>query len=326
MTHLAHYGAASAEILRYGDTSVTSTVGAYQFGCGNCHPLNRVNHMNGVVDKELYNPVAPAGSLKAKNPSTAAYDPVAKTCRDVYCHSGYTIVSGPVGQPLTSPPEAVPPGSTLNNAYVMDPTCSNLTYAPYTAAYSRVYVTTPPWGQAFATPRTCSECHGFPPTTSDPAVSAGVGDSHQWIDQWGFRNLHAWNMGFDPVQCRTCHYVTVTEAGSYSPTLGEGVVVYGAVPLASRVPHVNGVPDVAFDTVNGVRYRNLYSLASAAYDPATKTCANVACHSNGPVGRTGARWQRQAKWGGPYRWDWGSAECDLCHRMGSLGTTCQPAH
>jgi len=326
-SHLAHYNSAPLMILRYGDTAVASTTDAYKFGCGNCHPLDRAKHRDGTVEVELYDASAPAGSLKAKNPSEAIYAagsaPGTGTCNNVYCHSGYTVTSSTVGDPLTSPPNPVPVGHTVNSTYIMDASCSNLTYAPYTVTYARVYKTTPAWGQSFSNPRTCTECHGFPPTTSDPQVSAGAGDSHQWIDEWGYRNLHAWNMGFDPVPCRTCHYSSVMQAGSYSPTIGEGLIVYDAVPLSSHVTHVNGAPDVVFDTVNDVTYRNTYSLNSATYDSTTRTCSDVACHYS-PTGRS-ARWQQKPKWGGPYRWDWGSAQCDLCHRMGLLETTCQPA-
>jgi predicted CxxxxCH...CXXCH cytochrome family protein len=164
--------------------------------------------MNGTVNVELYDATAPAGSLKEKNPPTAAYDSGTKTCSNVYCHSGYTVTSDGVGSPLTYPANPAPAGSTRNGPigsppnqfyYIMDSSCSNLTYAPYTVNYSRTYKTTPAWGQTFATPRTCTECHGFPPTTYDPALStapaasAGAGDSHQWIDNYGYRNLHAWN-------------------------------------------------------------------------------------------------------------------------------------
>jgi len=79
-----------------------------------------VNHNNGVVEVELYNPASPADSLKAKNPANAEYAPGSTvttypgniegrsfswtdgTCSNVYCHSGYTVSSGPVGLPLTT--------------------------------------------------------------------------------------------------------------------------------------------------------------------------------------------------------------------------------
>lgn len=288
-THLVHYNSAPLNSLRYGGTDVTSTAEAYKFGCGNCHPLNSAKHRDSIVEVELYDASAPAGSLKAKNPPTAAYDRVAKTCSNVYCHSGYTVTSSSVGAPLTSPPNPVPLGYKLNNIYIMDATCSNLTYDPYTVAYARDYKTTPAWGTTFATPRTCAECHAFPLTTYDPEVSAGVGDSHQWVDnnQWNW--LHAFNMGFDPIPCRTCHNSTVTEAGatSYGPTGKNGawITAYGPVPLASRLTHVNGAPDVAFDTVNGFTYTgyrgaHTYSLNDATYNPTAKTCSDVACHYN----------------------------------------------
>lgn len=332
-SHLAHYNSAPLMSLRYGDTSVDSTADAYLFGCGNCHPLDSVNHRNNTVDIELYNPAAPAGSIKAKNPADAAYtagvDPATGTCSNVYCHSGNTFTSSAVGIPLTYPASAVPPGYLLNMSYIMDETCSNLTYDPYTVISARSYATTPPWGTS-GTFGACTECHEFPLTTYAPEVSAGVGDSHQWVDDtngWNWR--HAYNMGFDAIPCRTCHNTTVTAAaGSYwapAGRNGEWIVAYNPVPLASRIPHVNGVPDVAFDTVDLVPYRENLSLVGASYEPSTKTCSNVSCHYN-PTGSS-QRWQQKVQWGGPWRYGepGTNAECDVCHRYGYIQETCTPA-
>jgi len=302
---------------------VSSTADAYLFGCGNCHPLDASNHRNGTVDIELYNPAAPAGSLKAKNPVDAAYtpgiDPATGTCSNVYCHSGKVVTSSTaVGDPLTYPANPIPPGYTLYGSYIMDETNSNYLYAPYTVNSGREYAVTPAWGTN-GTMTACTECHQFPLTTAAPDVSAGVGDSHQWIDDYGYANLHAWNMYGVPVQCRTCHYSTVTQTGATRDDWSNGyeLMVYDPVPLASRVSHVNGAPDVAFDTLDAVTFPSssgmTYSLADASYDPESKSCSNVACHYY--TGPGSARQQLQPKWGAPYRW-WSSSECDVCHRFG----------
>jgi len=357
-THRAHYDADPQNVARYGDTTISSTADAYMFGCGNCHPLDSSKHNNGTVEVELYNAAAPAGSVKAKNPSNSAYTPggvtttyahkiagqpdffyTNGTCNNVYCHSGYTVISsGPVGSPLTSPPNAVPPGLKLNYGYtqnsvayyyIMDETCSNLTYNPYTVNTGRSYKTTPAWGTS-GTFTTCKECHAFPLTTWYPDVQAGVGDSHQWVDHRGYNWRHAYNMGYDPVPCRTCHYNTVTQAGSADWVVenSASIIAYDPVPLASHVMHVNGTSDVAFDTVNGFRYYypgwmdRTYSLAGATYNPSTKTCSNVGCHYK-PTG-PGLKWQQKVIWGGPNRMDEGfsGAECDVCHRYGYINETC----
>jgi predicted CxxxxCH...CXXCH cytochrome family protein len=274
------------------------------------------------VEVELANALAPEGSIKAKNPADATYDPDAQTCSNVYCHSGYTVTSGVVGMPLTFPANPVPPGFTVNNSYIMDETCSALTYAPYAVSYARVYAATPPWGTV-GTFTTCAECHAFPLTTYYPTVYAGVADSHQWVDEVGWNWGHAFNMGFGGIPCRTCHSSTVSQAGTVYWTTGENgadIMAYDPVPLASHVTHVNGIADVAFDAVNGFLYRNTYSLVGATYDPSTKTCSDVTCHynPNGPL----ALWQKRVTWGSPWRYY--TAECDLCHRYGYLNETCQP--
>lgn len=330
-SHLLHYNSSPQMNLTYGDTGIYSTAEVYKFGCGNCHPLDRAKHRDGTVEVELYDPLSPDGSLKAMNPATAAYAPGAKTCANVYCHSGYTVTSSSVGNPLTYPANPIPPGYTRNGSYIMDASCSSLVYPPYTVTYQRAYRVTPAWGTSGGF-TTCQECHGFPTTTYSPAVSAGVGDSHQWIDPYGYRNLHAWNMLGDPVACRTCHYGTLTATAGYH-FVGYDEIQYDPVPLASRATHVNGVSNVAFDTVNPVIYSSYsgshsYSLAAASYDPADKTCSDVACHYNPPATAppgTSSRWQKKPRWGGPYRWWTYSAECDLCHRFGDINPTCQPA-
>lgn len=364
-SHRKHYDSNPLLIEHYGDTSVASTAEVYQFGCGNCHPLDKTKHADGILQVELYNATAPAGSLKAKNPSSAAYTPGTNittypskvgggltfsysdgTCSNIYCHSGYTVTSSPVSMPLTYPENPIPPGYKLNTSsginYIMDETCSNLTYSPYTVNYQRVYTTTPGWGTTGSF-TTCSECHEFPLTTFYPSVDAAVGDSHQWVSSFGNVRLHAYNkgsvVGGGPLSCRTCHYSTVTQTGTVSTVYKNGawIVQYGPVALSSRVMHVNGVSDVAFDTVNPIVYRYWdwgagqyldyqYSLASASYDPPTKTCTNVACHYYIPTDK--AKWQQQVKWGGPFREDGEGVPgkrqmCDVCHRMGDLQQTCQ---
>ncbi len=314
-THLVHFNSAPTNTLTYGDTTINSTADAYRFGCGNCHPLNPSKHMNGTVDVELYDPTAPVGSIKAKNPVTASYTPGASIstytinvsgsvsysngiCDNVYCHSGKAVSSGPVGLPLTG----------LNGAPILDAN-GNLTYAPYTVTISRSYKTTPAWGTnstgTNSTYVTCTECHQFPLTTSSPSVEAGVGDSHQWIDSQGYGNLHAWNMGslgFAPISCRTCHANTVTQPNTWSRNAFD-VTTYGPVPLADRRSHVTGSPDVTFDIVDPISYTKPYDLSGAAYDPGTKTCSNVSCHLL----------QTTVVWGSPYRYN-DPNECNVCHR------------
>jgi predicted CxxxxCH...CXXCH cytochrome family protein len=336
-SHLTHYGSAPVIIMRYGDTSTSGDTDNYKFGCGNCHPLDNAKHRNGIVDVELYNPLAPEGSIKAKNPATAAFTPGTYvsyskgsytfsysngTCTDIYCHSGYTVTAGPVGLPLTYPPDPIPEGFLLNFGYIMDETCSSLTYAPYTASYQRVFKTTPTWGTS-GTFTTCTECHEFPLTTYYPDVNAGVGDSHQWVDERGWNWRHAYAMGGNPIQCRSCHNGTVSQdAPVYWDTpQGYWIYVFDPIPLSNKTNHVNGSADVIFDTVNAWTYwgTGSYSLLGAAYDPATKTCSDVSCHYNGSN-----LWQKKVRWGAPDRMDEGvsGAECDLCHRYGYLDNTC----
>ena len=113
----------------------------------------------------------------------------------------------------------------------------------------------------------------------------------------------------------TTSWVEVTENPNGFSTW---IIDYSPVPLASRIMHVNGRPDVKIDTVNGSErdYYGTDNLSAATYDPATKTCSNVSCHHA----------QTKVKWGAPNRMDEGvsGAECDQCHRMGYLNGACTP--
>jgi len=65
------------------------------------------------------------------------------------------------------------------------------------------------------------------------------------------------------------------------------ITTYGDVAIANKAYHVNGIKDVAFDTVDTITYNSTFSLASTAYNPATKLCSSVPCHLNQPI-RNGA--------------------------------------
>ena len=148
----------------------------------------------------------------------------------------------------------------------------------------------------------CNGCHGYPILSGFPDVSAGAGDSHAWVDDYGYINLHVWNMGFDPVQCSTCHNNTVKDAFTW--IRDDYSIQIDNISIFNKSKHVNGTKDVAFTQVpvpynkySGTVYKD---LSTATYDANTKNCSNVACHFQ----------QTQVKWGSPYRW-WSGFECNF---------------
>ncbi len=292
--HLKHFGGTAANAA-YGDVRIARDFGtdaaAYMMNCGNCHPMDGSRHRNGTVEVELYNPLAPAGSLKKLNQPTASYAPgtdvftdsrgfrfTKGVCSSVYCHS-YTEWTTPGGVPQSND-------------------CSS--YIPSNLETARVYRSVT-WESG---PLSCSGCHGLAPRSSMPDNDGGSGNSHAWIDGDGHENLHNYNMGFDPISCSYCHNDTVKAVNSWTRDT-MGVATLGDVPIAGFAKHVNGTVDVAFDRVNSFPYSTPYSLSTATYDPASKTCSNVSCHQG----------ETTVKWGAPYRWYY-EIECDRCHKYG----------
>jgi predicted CxxxxCH...CXXCH cytochrome family protein len=305
--HAAHFGGDSA-LASYGGTENLSDQANYAFQCGTCHPLSLSRHQDGTLDDgikdvELYDATAPAGTLKSLSPPSATYDPSTGTCTDVYCHSRTNWdAPGPVGYPLSAP-----------DGYVMLDVNGNLVYDPYTVTESKVYATVG-WNDG---PLGCNGCHRSFPQTGAPAnpymplvgedgfTDRGVGNSHEWVDSpWQYGNYHGWNMGFDPILCRSCHYDTVTDSQTWTRD-GYDRTYYDDVPIANKASHANGVKSVAFDPVNPVVMNTAWDLSATTYDLSTKVCSNVPCHLNQP----------NPQWGLPYDY-WNSPECDQCHRYG----------
>lgn len=292
-SHLKHYGGTVAQAA-YGDTKITQEFGAngtvYIFGCGNCHPQDGNKHNNGTVEVELYNSLTAVGSIKSLNPASAAYlagtefftdskghSYTKGSCSNVYCHS--------FNEWTTTAP--IPDGDPNWQAKVVT---------------TRKYKTVT-WGGA---PLGCTGCHGNPTRTSYLTNDGGAGDSHSWMDKYGYENLHNYNHGWDPLSCSYCHNGTVKQLNTYTQD-GMGVRTLGEVPISNFSKHVNGSNDVSFDTQNPFVYTVWNrppvsrSLVDATYDPATKNCSNVSCH----------RGQTTVKWGTPYRWYYN--ECNACH-------------
>jgi predicted CxxxxCH...CXXCH cytochrome family protein len=254
-------------------------------------------HANGGrAEVELSNPLAPVGSLKALSPA-GQYTPggatyqdatglpyTLGTCTNVYCHSATTWAT----------PSGVPrPGVDFPS------TGYPITYPAYPLVTGRAFSSIG-WGAANPG---CGGCHGLPPRTAAPQVNAMAGQSHSYLDAQGYEYGHAWNHGFAPLSCRTCHAQTVTAANTTTRD-ALGVATYGPVPIVGFALHVNGRPDVVFDAVNPLPYtRPPLSLSTASYNQATSTCSNVACHFQQTAVRSGT----------PFREE-NTYECNACHQ------------
>lgn len=313
--HLVHFSG-TADQAAYGDTRSTQdfapTATGYLMNCGNCHPLDRSRHGNGIVDVELFNPLSPQGSLKARNPATAAYSNGTTvhtdsrgmtytngTCSNIYCHS-YTEWATPVDCVFTNES-----GSRYCDAY-----------ASAHVQATRVY-RSPVWNSQLAP--NCTGCHANGPRTTFQTNDGMTGDSHAWGNPWNYEQGHFNKEWFDmtPVTCNYCHNDTIKEDGKWWREPSPYYTYFSSARIANFSKHVNGTKDVAFEKTKpwtmvyagwteGTQTRT-FDLSTASYAPETRTCTNVSCH----------RLQTSVTWGKPYRgykaWDGIDYVCVECH-------------
>jgi predicted CxxxxCH...CXXCH cytochrome family protein len=219
--HLVHANPSSPKAFVYGSlhvledvAEVGGAVDRYDFGCGNCHPLDLARHYAhtgapGVAEVVLDPAGAPSGTLKARNAPGAAYDPATGTCSGVACHSS--------GQA------------------------------------SPTYVRTPPWTSPAGT-LGCDGCHGNPPRYPSGGAGAPDANSHVGLDVEGgttawefghFAGLPGPNHGSkhggggtpnpvafnvaSPITCQACHFETVDPAN----VLPDGAFYFDATGVYS---------------------------------------------------------------------------------------------
>ena len=352
--HVAHFGPTGITTISYTDTSTlenrfpnatpTSAPAVYAYGCANCHSVISGNHRNGSVDVKLYEAAAPAGSIKARNAITATYDPTAKTCNGVYCHSSGQASPTFIGTPgwnsgvhlgcagcHTNPPAYASGGAGSFTAN------SHLNLADDGYEFGHFLGMPGAWHTSKhggnwsatdnATPITCQTCHY---ETTDPSNTGPSG--FYYLDTTGNYAIPGGDSGRigsgwqASIQCGYCH-----KTGG--ATTGTGKIL----PLR----HVNGARDVVFDprtTVPAIPWLPAFpntptlpywvtdpglsgywpsgltwigttlsfGLNTSTYEPATKTCTSVACHVA----------EQRPVWGTPYQYYTNSsATCYTCHPM-----------
>lgn len=322
--HRTHMGIPDAGV-GYGDLRQTSDFSGdttvYNFGCGNCHPGDIAMHRNGTVDIRLFDASAPAGTLKSKNPPTAAYTPGSTALTDEH---GITYTEG---------------------------TCSNIyCHSSGQAEAYRTYQTAD-WGRE--TPYGCGDCHGEPPSYPSGAAGAANANSHYMPGQywgedvghvlgihWGHSATTVANQTATVINCNICHYSTVTSDRNTGQSSGQAACNAchneTTIPpfnnrgvIANAAMHVSGSADIAFSPLPfRSKYRGASSaaahgwvdhttyaetvLSNSTYNAQTKTCNNVECH----LDQTAVTW---GYWG--TGWD---AGCE-CHDM-TFTLTSVPAH
>lgn len=217
------YGATNPEWFA---VNINSGNGSYEFGCGNCHPADASNHMNGTVDISLNS--SHGGTIKSRN----------GVANDT---TGYTR-TGDTGF------------NYVGNEHI---TCS--------AAYCHSdaqggYQTSPDWyGGSFAASDYCANCHGNTPVGTSHNAHMNTVTIH-------YANIYNGSSGLlTPAQvhglgesttlnCNLCHVNTLSVSRNDKNAACNSCHTTGINAITSadlnKDYHVNGVADVQFASVN----------------------------------------------------------------------------
>lgn len=290
----------------YTSSGVWSVAGDYVFGCANCHPKDLSKHINGVVEVTLNK--NNGGKLASLNTVTDDISGYWRNSGKFYCFASYCHSNGGKGGP-----------------------------APF-----RTY-SSPDWYGTFSGDK-CAMCHGNSPNSGgkigSPAhyntnsMGTGKAGGHfvgiHYDDIYtggtgtagpgnGATNSHGNSTYSTTIDCTTCHSSTVDKTvGRYNDknvvcvtchSSGNGGTFGHGDPALNKLNHLNGLIDVAFDSISSVRSKaqikqtsfDSYSAAmkrnggykvNGSFDRAKqllntgtmwnssgRTCGNIACHN-----------------------------------------------
>ncbi len=154
----------------------------------------------------------------------------------------------------------------------------------------------------------CTSCHGQPPVTNYVGGPNGKSSQNYTLDETQTPHaIHA-DAAYYNFACKNCHY-DGTKAGYHNTGTGS-------------------FTDVFIDPTGSVGQQIGFTNVPGDYNPTTKTCSNVYCHSNGNP-RGGAIAFKTTP-----GWEFGrnkivnrAGECTSCHEYGStLVTNAHQAH
>jgi predicted CxxxxCH...CXXCH cytochrome family protein len=277
----------------YGNTSanVSGSTANYDFGCGNCHPIDTANHMNGTVQLSLNR--LDGGALKALNSAATSTTGtgLATQCNGVYCHSDGKATPTYVQTPRWD--TAFTALNSCGNCHGNSPVGANHQSHVVGIHYDTIY------------------------TGTSGLATAGAAAA----------NSHGNSAYSTTISCNLCHNNTVPakSRNMYGSTCSTAACHQGNTANATNAMvtadtnktwHLNGQPDVAFQAINvksraqvrddittvaelnssWTRTAGNYKAGASPFDLAknalntatmwnntTKTCSNIACHNGNAV-------------------------------------------
>jgi len=247
-------------------------------------------------------PVPPVvfGALASAGGAEPAWDPAARTCSGVYCHGATLGVPGPLAWTYVDPGQVRPPAQACALCHGYPPAnhpagasacrgCHGPSILPDgtidVAGGQHVDGTLDfSGGGTFG----CDGCHGFPPPDAAHLAHSGLPD--------------AATAGYGDLAILQDRYPDAT------PVTAPAVYAFGCGSCHPVDPakHRDGTVEVEVrDPAAPASSLKGRASASAAYDPGTKTCSGVYCHSTG---------QESPQFVASPGWLSGAhAGCDGCH-------------
>lgn len=294
--------------------ATNDTVRKHGYGCGNCHPMSAVNHINGSIDVDLNRVnVAGVSTLRFLNHSTAGYGMLTdKKCSNMYCHSNASRVEA-------------------------ESNVRSNTSLAWTDKFSN-----------YPSLDRCAFCHGNQPTTGAHVAHAISNHSDNIYNGTGGKvgfsgtgnSAHGNPNTTTTITCYICHSDTVNSNAHGNDKNdrckgchGVTAPLKGTAYINNLANHVNGSREIKFAPIKvrskaqvrpqsfhfysgvwkRVYYKNMTTLAydesklaldtSTMWHPSTPSesnCTNLACHNG-----YNAKWN-MANWNDPNK-------CMDCH-------------
>ena len=245
----------------YGNASSMNIAAGYSYNCGACHPLDSGRHRDKKLDIELVTPSANGLKALTKN---GTFDPVAKTCLNVYCH---------YSKPTPAWGKKFEPNRRCQSCHDTPPAHDG----HFNIAQGTGHLLGIHWDSTGG--------HG---KDAKKEFMMGCNTCHYAVlakEDTTFTHLAKGKQGI--FSCNKCHSPEAGEIKDYSlHANGKTDIIFTPSKLRTKAQllfEVKGWNRVIEKGSKGAHDETSAPLNTASYNRETKTCTNVACHLGAPV-------------------------------------------